>query len=296
MSLYKASESPYKDEGWIKSGLPALDYAIGEGIPRGRITEICGNKSTGKTTMAMTMIRQAQEAGLSVIFCDAENALSFRYAEKLGVDLDKLQIVHAVAGEEYLDEIEAAVSAGKVDLVIVDSVDALVPRAMIEGSNDQQFMGSKARMLGKFLRRVIFPLKKHQVALVLLNQFRMNIMTGQQETPGGMALHYYTSVQVKLRQVSVLKQGENTVGIKVAGRISKNKVGNPYGEFESSLLFGQGFSESADVIDVAIKGGVITKQGNTLYFGELKLGVGLPKTRAYLEANPTVYEEIKGKL
>lgn len=291
---YKASESPYLVEAAISTGLPSLDWAIGiGGVPRGRITEIVGDKSTGKTTLAMTMIADAQRKGLRCIFVDAENALNFKKAAALGVDLEKLIVMHGSYGEQYLDEIERVVLQEKIDLIIVDSVDALTPKEEIENTMEQRTIGAKSRMIGKFCRKIIIALRQKQVALVLLNQTRMNIMTGFESTPGGKALEFYKSLQIKLRQLSTLKQGEKTIGIKIKARITKNKLAAPYEECESNLLFESGFSADADLIDTALKAGVITKQGNTLFFGKIKLGVGAPKVRKYFEENPEIAELIK---
>ena len=294
---HKASESPYLTEEAIQTGLPSLDWAIGiGGIPRGRITEIVGDKSTGKTTLAMTIIRTAQAAGLRCVFADCENALNFGKAKSLGVDLEKLTVLHASFGEEYLDTIEEMVRKGEVDLVVIDSVDALTPREEIENTMEQRTIGAKARMIGKFCRKIIMPLRANKIALVMLNQTRMNIMTGFETTPGGKALEFYKSVQIKMRQMMALKQGEKTIGIKVKARITKNKLAAPYEEIETNLLFDSGFNASADLVDVALKAEVITKKGNTLFFGELKLGVGAPKVRAFLDENPAIAEKIKKKL
>lgn len=294
---YKASESPYRTEVAISTGLPALDWAIGiGGVPRGRITEIVGDKSSGKTTLAMTMIRTAQKAGFRCVFADVENALNFQKAKDLGVDLDELTVLHASYGEEYLDAIENMAIEGKVDLIILDSVDALIPKDDLESKMDERTIGAKARMIGKFCRKVIIPLRKQQIALVLLNQTRFNFMQGFEFSPGGKALEFYKSLQIKLKQTMALKQGENTIGIKIKARITKNKLAAPYGEVETNLLFATGFNADADLIDTAIKAGIITKQGNTLFFGKIKLGVGAPKARKYLELNPEVAESIKQKL
>lgn len=294
---YKASKSPYLNEEAIPTGLPALDWAIGiGGVPRGRITEIVGDKSTGKTTLAMTIIKTAQQRKLRCVFADAENALNFKKAESLGVDLDKLTVLHASYGEEYLNEIERMVNEGEIDLVVVDSVDALTPKEEIENTMEQRTIGAKARMIGKFCRKIIIPLRKNKIALVLLNQTRMNIMTGFETTPGGKALEYYKSVQIKMRHTMALKQGDKTVGIKIKAKITKNKLAAPYEEIETNLLFDSGFNASADLIDLALKSGAIEKRGNTLFFGEIKLGVGAPKARAFLDENPQVRDAIQQKI
>lgn len=294
---HKASESPYLVEEAISTGLPSLDWAIGiGGVPRGRITEIMGDKSTGKTTLAMTLIRTAQAAGLRCVFADVENALNFKKAAALGVDLDKLQVLHASYGEEYLDHIENIVRDGSVDLIVVDSVDALTPKEEIENTMEQRTIGAKARMIGKFCRKVIAPLREKKVALVLLNQTRMNVMTGFEVTPGGKALEFYKSLQIKLRQTMQLKQGERVIGIKIKARITKNKLGDPFGEIETNLLFASGFNAAADLIDTALKAGIIEKKGNTLYFNKIKLGVGAPKARAYFDANPEIAELVRQRL
>lgn len=294
---YTASDSPYRKEHGIPTGLPSLDWAIGlGGVPRGRITEIVGDKSTGKTTLAMTMIAHAQSLGLKCVFVDAENALNFSKADSLGVNLDKLTVLHASFGEEYLDEIERIVREKEADLIIVDSVDALTPREELENTMEQRTIGAKSRMIGKFCRKIIILLRQNNIALVMLNQTRMNIMTGFESTPGGKALEFYKSLQIKLRHVSSLKQGDTVVGIKIKAKINKNKLAAPYQEIETNLLFDSGFNANADLVDTALKAGIITKMGNTLFFGATKLGVGLGKTRAFLDENKDVAEKIKEKL
>lgn len=297
---FKASESPYLEEQAISTGIPGLDWAIGiGGIPRGRITEFVGNKSTGKTTLMLTMVREAQKSGLRCVYADAENALNFKKVAELGVDLDKLTVLHASYGEEYLDEVLRIVEAGEADLIIVDSVAALSPRVEFEGTAEQQTIGAQARMISKFCRKVILPLRKNNVALAIINHSRMNIMTNVEESAGGKSLEYYRSVQIRLKlhySKGALKAGEKIVGNKIIFKITKNKVGAPFKEAEANLFFDTGYSAEADLIEIGLESGVLHKQGNTIFFGEEKLGVGLEKTRKFLEENSKIAEAIKAKL
>ena len=294
---YKASESPFKKESAISTGLPSLDWIIGiGGVPRGRITEITGHKSTGKTTLMLTMVREAQKKGLRCVYADAENALNFEKAESLGVDLNKLTILHASFGEEYLDEILRIIEEKEADLIIIDSIAALSPREEFEGKAEQRTIGAQARMVAKFCRKVILPLRESNTALVIINHISMDIMNNVEKTAGGKALEYYRSVQIKLRIHSnkgALKSGERQIGNKIVFKITKNKVGSPFGEVEANLFFDSGFSAEADAIEIALQAGVIKKQGNTLWFEETKLGVGAEKSRKFLMENPLLLQEIK---
>ena len=297
---YKGSESPYLTEQAVSTGLPSLDWAIGiGGIPRGRITEFVGNKSTGKTTLVLTMIKTAQQVGLRCVYADSENAVNFKKAKSLGVDLDKLTVLHGSFGEEYLDEILRIVEADEADLIVVDSVAALSPRVEFEGTAEQQTIGAQARMISKFCRKVILPLRKHNVALVLINHSRLNIMTNVEESAGGKSLEYYRSVQVRLKihyTKGALKSGDKTVGNKIVFKITKNKAGGGAKEVAANLFFDTGHSAEADLIETGLEMGVIKKEGNTLYFGDTKLGVGMEKVRKYLEDNPDLTAEIKDKM
>jgi recombination protein RecA len=245
------------------------------------------------------MIKEAQKKGLKCVFVDAENALNFDFAAKLGVDLDKLTVVHGTYGEEYIDDIEEIIESSKVDLIVVDSVDALTPKSETDSSIEQQHIGTQAKLMGRFCRRIIEPIRKKKIAMVLINQIRNDVMMGYEFTPGGKAMQFYKSVQVKLKQTDAIKQGERVVGIKIKAKISKNKVGKPYGEIDTQLIFDEGFSEEASILETAIMAELVTRVGNTLYFGGesgVKLGVGMGKARQYLIENPELFKEIKSKL
>jgi len=283
---YKASESPYRNESWIKTGLPKLDGIIGQGIPRGRITEIVGNKSTGKTTLAMTIIRECQKNGLNCVFADVENSLNFKRAEELGVDLDDLTVIHASYGEEYLDEIAREIETGKVDLIVIDSLAALSPRVEAEGDNEKQPIGAHARMVAKFLRKVIMPLRQHSVALIIINHVTIDIMSGMEKSPGGKALEYYKSVQVHMRlhAQGAIKQGERQVGNKYILKIKKNKCGAPFGQCDVTLLYDSGYSVEADMLEQGLIDGTIVRKGNTFFMGDEKMGVGMSNAREWLKS------------
>ena len=300
---YKASDSPYLNEEPLSTGLPELDWAIGiGGIPRKRITEIYGHKSSGKTTLGLKLIQTAQVNGFTCVYADAENALDFKRAKELGVNLDELIVLHGDYGEEYLDEIEKLIREGKHALIVVDSVDALQPRKLLEATSDDTSAGSlvgrQAKMMGGFLRRIIVPLRKKSVALVLLNQIRTSVM-GQafEYTPGGRALEFYTSVRIKLNQSAGIKEGEKITGIKIKARITKNKIAPPFNEMETSLMFDTtGFSATADLLDTALRAGVLTRKGPSIFHGERRLAVGAAKTRKFLEGNPDVAEQIRAEI
>lgn len=281
----------------LSTGLPALDWEIGiGGVPKGHITELYGKPSDGKSTLALTMIASAQKNGLRCVFVDAELTFNHDYAKALGVDIDTLTIIRAQFGEEYLDTVEVIVKGNMADLIVIDSLDAITPRAEIEAEMFQATMGVKARLMSRFCRRIIEPLKKNKIALVIINQTRVNIITGQEDTGGGTALKFYTSLRIKVKNITAIKEGEVVIGKKVLIKIVKNKVGSPFGEVEANLLFGRGFSAEADLLDIALKAGVLSKPKTTFYFGELKLGLGSAKARAFLEEHPEVLEEIKQKV
>ncbi len=284
---FKASESPYRKESWIKTGLPKLDAIIGLGIPRGRLTEIVGNKSTGKTTLAMQIIRECQRNGLRCVFADAENSLNFQRAEELGVDLNKLTVIHASHGEEYLEEVLREIDTGKVDLIVIDSIAALSPRVEAEGEMDKQPVAAHARMIAKFLRKAILPLRRHSVALVLINHVTIDFMSGMEKSPGGKALEFYKSVQIhmKLHPQGALRQGENQVGSKYILKCKKNKVGVPFRQCEVTLMFDSGYSREADMLEEGLLNGQITRKGNTYFHGEEKMGTGAQKAREWLKTH-----------
>lgn len=285
---YKASESPYRNESWITTGLPKLDGIIGRGVPRGRITEVVGNKSTGKTTLALTMIHEAQKNGLKCVFADVENSLNFQRAKELGVELEQLTVLHGSYGEEYLDAIEEIVTEGKTDMVFIDSLAALSPRVEAEGTSDQHPIGAHARMVARFLRKIILPLREKQVALIIINHVSLDIMSGQEKSPGGKALEYYKSVQIHMRlhPQGALKQGERQVGNKYILKIKKNKVSAPFRECEVSLLYDSGYSVEHDLLEEALLDGRIVKRGNTFFQGETKIGIGTMKASQYLKDHP----------
>ena len=292
MGIIKASESPFIKEEWFKTGIMPLDYAIGKGLPKGRIVEIVGAKSSGKTTVVLEIIKEAQKQGMVCAYADAEQALDYNYAKSIGVDLDKLLLIQGEVGEDYLDEIVALLEDKGADLIVLDSIDALLPRAMAEAVSEQQFIGAKARMLSKFLPKIVLPLRQNKAIFLVVNQQRMDIMTGRLTSSGGRALEYYKSVMIKLAPVSRLQQGAGVVGIKVKGVVEKNKVGAPFKQFEFSILFGKGVSAEMGLIDALLEEGILQKNGAWFLYNGEKLAYGLAKLREKLEKEP----ELKAKL
>lgn len=283
---------------FFKSGLPSLDNAIGGGIPKGRVVEIFGKESTCKTALALSIIASAQKQGLKCLFADVEQAFNFTFAEKLGVDIKKLLFIKTEFGygEEWLEGIVEVVKDKKANVIVLDSVDACTPMAKLQSEVLTGVIGIKAKMFNDFCRKILFELKKNNITLILINQTRINFFTSQESTPGGDAIRFYSSVRIKLRQLTATMRGDEVIGKKITATILKNKVGTPGRVVECNFLFDGGFSETADLADIAIAGGHITKEKTTFYFNGLKLGIGINKVREFLTTHPEVVEEIKARL
>lgn len=293
MTIRNASESQYRYKSWFKTGLPQLDTAVGQGLPFGRIVEIAGNKSSGKTTIAYSLIKAAQEQKVKCMLIDSERKADMEYAERMGVNLENLLISEAETGEEFVDDILEILDKGKVKVLILDSVDGLVPRSILEATADQQSMGAQARLIAKLIRKSIVPVQKHKICFILLNQFRVDFMTGQMKTTGGKAIEYYSAVQVKLKQSGRIMKGEQVVGIQIEGEITKNQVGSPYEKWSTNLIFGESMGGAADLVSLAIKRGIIARTGNSYVLEGVKLGVGLSKVREAVKKDPTLETRIK---
>jgi recombination protein RecA len=284
----------------IPTGALTLDVALGiGGIPRGRIVEIFGPESSGKTTVALHMIAEAQKADGIAAFIDAEHALDPTYAKNLGVNIDELLISQPDTGEQALEIAEALVRSGAVDIVVVDSVAALTPRAEIEGEMGDSHVGLQARLMSQAMRKLTGAISKSRCTAVFINQLRekVGVMFGSPEvTTGGRALKFYSSIRLDIRRVETLKQGDNTVGHRVRVRVVKNKIAPPFKEAEFDIIYGQGISYEGTILDMGVEKNVINKSGSWYSYGDLRLGQGRENVRDFLRENPQVCSEVEAKV
>jgi recombination protein RecA len=284
----------------IPTGCISLDMALGVGgIPRGRVIEIYGGESTGKTTLSLHILAEAQKKGGVAAFVDAEHALDPEYAKRIGVNVNDLLISQPDSGEQALQIVETLMKSGQVDAIVVDSVAALAPRAEIEGQVGDQQIGLQARLMSSALRKFSAIAAKTNTVVIFLNQTRMKIgvMWGNPETtPGGMALKFYASVRIELKRIGQLKHGEEIIGNRVKAKVVKNKVAPPFKVVEYDIYYNEGISRFSDVINTGLSLEVIKKTGSTLEFGEQKLGVGMEQSKQFLRENPEVLEKIKTAL
>lgn len=288
--IMKLGEAKKVDVDAISTGSLSLDLALGVGgVPRGRIIEIFGNESSGKTSLTLHIVAEVQKRGGTAAFIDAEHALDPDYAKKIGVNIDNLLISQPDTGEDALDIVESLVNSKAVDVVVVDSVAALTPRAEIEGTMDQMQVGLQARLMSKVLRKITGTAAKTGTIVIFINQVRqkIGIRFGDPETtPGGKALKFYSSVRIKLTRAAKIAKGQDIIGNRVIAKVVKNKVAPPFKETEFDILYDQGISRLADVIKTAERYGVLTKKGNTYSFDKVNIGVGLDKAREWLKAHP----------
>ena len=284
----------------ISTGSLSLDMALGVGgIPRGRITEIYGTESSGKTTLALHVVAEAQRTGGLALFVDAEHALDTEYARALGVDIDKLYISQPTTGEEALEIMDAVIRSGAVDVVVLDSVAALVPKAEIEGEMGDAFVGVQARMMSQALRKLGGSINKSKTSAVFINQLRekIGVMYGNPETtPGGRALKFWASVRLEVRRGDALKIGTEQIGSRTKVKVVKNKVAPPFRNVEFDIIYGKGISKAGDLLDLASARNVISKAGTYFNYGDVRLGQGRDNARAYLEQNPELFDEIDAKV
>jgi len=284
----------------ISTGCIQLDIALGVGgIPRGRIIEIYGPESSGKTTLTLHCIAEAQKAGGVAAFIDAEHAFDASYARKLGVDIDSLLVSQPDTGEQALDICETLVRSGAIDLVVVDSVAALVPQAEINGEMGDSHMGLQARLMSQALRKLTGLLNKSNTALIFINQLRMKIgvMFGNPETTtGGNALKFYATQRLDIRRVNTIKEGENSIGNRTRVKVVKNKVAPPFTQCEFDILYGQGISKEASVLDLAVDLELIQKSGSWFSYNGERIGQGRPNALQYLKDNADVSKEIEKKI
>ena len=294
------SEGLSKDIEVIPTGCLALDLALGVGgVPRGRIVEIFGPESSGKTTLALHMVAEAQKRGGNAAFIDAEHALDPLYAAKIGVNIDDLLVSQPDTGEQALEIAETLVRSGAVDIVVIDSVAALVPRAEIEGEMGDAHVGLQARLMSQALRKLAGAISKSKTTVVFINQIRMKIgvMFGNPETtPGGRALKFYSSVRLDIRRIGSIKEGTNVLGNRTRVKVVKNKVAPPFRIAEFDIMFNEGISKEGNLLDVGVEMGVVEKSGTWYQFGKEKLGQGREAAKAFLKDNPKIAKEIERKI
>jgi recombination protein RecA len=293
----KLGQSGNLDVEAISTGSLALDIALGVGgIPRGRVTEIYGPEASGKTTLCQHIIAEAQKAGGVAAFIDVEHALDPAYAARCGVDVEELYISQPDTGEQALEITEALIRSGAVDVIVIDSVAALVPRAEIEGDMGDATMGRQARLMSQALRKLSGAIRASNAAMVFTNQLRMKIgvMFGNPETtPGGMALKFYSSVRVDLRRIQSIKSGGEVIGNRVRARVKKNKVAPPFKVAEFDIMYDEGISRTGEVLDLGVELDVITRRGSYYYYGEEQLAQGRENAKEFLVENPQVTAEIE---
>jgi recombination protein RecA len=284
----------------IPTGSISFDLALGVGgVPRGRVTEIFGPESSGKTTVTLQIIAEAQRAGGLAAFVDAEHALDPGYAKKLGVDVDNLLVSQPDSGEQALEITEALVRSGAIDVLVVDSVAALVPKAELDGEMGDSHMGLQARLMSQALRKLTGTVSKSRTALIFINQIRekIGVMFGNPETTtGGRALKFYSSVRIDIRRIAAVKEGDTVVGSRTKVKIVKNKVAAPFREAEFDILYGEGISREGDVLDLAVTHNVVEKSGAWYSFAGERIGQGRENTRGFLKENKDIYAKIDAEL
>src|SRR5215204_1175319 len=284
----------------ISTGSVSLDFALGiGGVPRGRVIEIFGPESSGKTTLTLQIIAEAQKLGGMAAFVDAEHALDAQYAKKLGVDLDNLLVSQPDNGEQALEIVEVLVRSGGVDVVVVDSVAALVPRAEIEGEMGEAQMGLQARLMSQALRKLTGVVSKSKTCLIFINQLRekIGVMFGNPETTtGGRALKFYASVRIDIRRIGAIKDGEEVVGSRVKVKVVKNKVAAPFRQAEFDVGYGEGISKTGELLDIGIENKIIEKSGSWFSFSGERLGQGRENVKQFLKDNPATFKSIEEKV
>ena len=287
-------------ENVISTGCLSLDVALGVGgIPRGRIIEVFGPESSGKTTLALHVVAEAQKTGGYAAFIDAEHAMDPEYAKNLGINLDELLVSQPDSGEQSLEIAETLVRSGALDIIVIDSVAALVPRAELEGEMGDSHMGLQARLMSQALRKLTGTVSRSNTTVLFVNQIRekIGVMFGNPETtPGGRALKFYSSVRIDIRRITSLKEGSDIVGNRTRVKIVKNKVAPPFKSTEFDIMYGKGISKEGDIIDLALKGDIIEKTGAWFSYGDMKIGQGRENAKHYLAENNDIYNEIIQKV
>ena len=298
-SIMKLGSQVVADVPAIPTGSLALDHALGVGgIPRGRVVELFGPESSGKTTLALHLVAEAQKREGITAFVDAEHALDTVYARKLGVNCDDLLVSQPDTGEQALEIAEVLVRSGALDLVVIDSVAALVPRAEIEGEMGDTHVGLQARLMSQALRKLTASISRSKTTLVFINQIRMKIgvMFGNPETtPGGNALKFYSSVRLDIRRIGAIKDGQEVTGNRTRVRIVKNKVAPPFKEAQFDIMYGEGISTEGDLLDIAVQMEVVEKSGAWYSFEKERIGQGRENVKTFLKENPDIFEQIREK-
>ena len=299
-AIMKLGSSPILDVPVIPTTSLALDKALGiGGLPRGRVIEIYGPESSGKTTLALHAVAQAQKQGGIAAFIDAEHALDTVYARKLGVNCDELLVAQPDTGEQALEITDMLIRSGAIDIIVIDSVAALVPRAEIEGEMGDSHMGLQARLMSQALRKLTGTISKTHTALIFINQIRMKIgiVFGNPETTtGGNALKFYASVRIEIRRTNSIKDGEEVVGNRTKVRIVKNKLAPPFKSAEFDIMYGEGISQTGDLLDIGVDAGVIEKSGSWYSYDGERIGQGRENVKTFLKQNQDIFDSITTKV
>ena len=295
-----AGEQPVMSDNSISTGCLSLDVALGVGgIPRGRIIEIYGPESSGKTTLALHIVAEAQKAGGYAAFIDAEHAMDPQYSQKLGVNLEELLVSQPDTGEQALEITETLVRSSALDVIVIDSVAALVPRAELEGEMGDSHMGLQARLMSQALRKLTGTVSRSNTAVIFINQIRekIGVMFGNPETtPGGRALKFYTSVRMDIRRIATIKDSQDAIGNRTRVKVVKNKVAAPFKQTEFDIMYNQGISYEGDILDLALQGNIIEKMGSWFSYGDLKIGQGRENSKQYLSDNDDMRKEVVTKV
>ena len=298
-AIMKLGDQVVADIPVIPTGSLALDQSLGVGgIPRGRVVELFGPESSGKTTLALHVVAEAQKGGGIAAFVDAEHALDIKYARKLGVNCDDLLVSQPDTGEQALEITEVLVRSGAMDLVVIDSVAALVPRAEIEGEMGDTHMGLQARLMSQALRKLTACISRSKTAIVFINQIRMKIgvMFGNPETtPGGNALKFYSSVRLDIRRIGSIKDGQEVIGNRTRVRVVKNKVAPPFKEAQFDIMYGEGISATGDLLDIAVQMDIVEKSGAWYSFEKERIGQGRENVKTFLKENQDIFDRIMDK-
>ncbi len=299
-AIMKLKDAEKANVDVVPTGSLSIDLALGVmGIPRGRITEIYGGESTGKTTLSLSIIAEAQKRGGVTAFIDAEHALDPDYAKRIGVNTDDLLISQPDSAEQGLQIVESLVRSGEVDVIVVDSVAALVPKAEVAGEMGELQIGLQARLMSQALRKLSGICSKTKTIIIFLNQTRMKIgiLFGNPETtPGGLALKFYSSVRIELRRIAQIKQGEAIIGNRVKAKIVKNKVAAPFKTAEFDIYYNEGISKFSEVVNLGVKEDIVKKSGAHFQYGEIKLGAGIEKAKEFLRENPKILKELQEEI
>jgi len=296
-SIMKLGGVKVVDVDTISTASPSLDMCLGVGgIPRGRVTEIYGAESSGKTTLCLHILAEAQKKGGRAAFVDAEHALDPVYAKKIGVRTNDLLVSQPDSGEQALDIVESLVRSHSIDVIVIDSVAALTPRAEIEGEMGDQTIGLQARLMSRALRKLTAIVAQTNTAIIFTNQTRMKIGMMRYgnpiTTPGGKALKFYSSVRIELKRIAKIKKGDEIIGSRIKAKVVKNKIAPPFRETEFDIIYNEGISYEGDLLNLAIKEGIVKRSGSTYLYGDIKLGVGFETARKFLKTEPKIKKQM----